>query len=64
MPPAWYSMFRKMKLWVGGMQDEAEELMRGQLIGEYYSTQGRFSLILKAEGSYLSVLFFQVRGMG
>ena len=46
------------------MQDEAGELMRGQLIGEYYSTQGRFSLILKAEGSYLSVLFFQVRGMG
>lgn len=62
MPPEWFSMFRKMKLWVRGMQDEAGELMRGQLIGEYYSTQGSFSLILKAESSYLSVLFF-VRGM-
>lgn len=47
-----------MKVWVRGMNDEAGELMRGQLIGEYYSARESFSLILKAEGSYLSVLFF------
>jgi len=58
MPPEWSSLFRKMKVWVRGMNDEAGELMRGQLIGEYYSARESFSLILKAEGSYLSVLFF------